>query len=91
MFSALSVRVIERKKQVRDSEVVSMKQTRSSMSLLRAEMEKNLSAVAKLKPANAKAPGTKAMAFHSQWTICLETFSRLCVIDFIAFSHVKTP
>lgn len=46
-----------------------MKQTQSSASLLRAEMEKNLLAVAKLKPANAKAPGTKAMAFHSQWTI----------------------
>lgn len=68
-----------------------MKQTQSSASLLRAEMEKNLLAVAKLKPANAKAPGTKAMAFHSQWTICLDTFSRLCVIDYIAFSRVNTP
>ncbi|KAL0170708.1 hypothetical protein M9458_035304, partial [Cirrhinus mrigala] len=54
-------------------EMVSMKQTRSSASLLRAETEKNLPAASKLKPANAKAPGTKAMGFHSQWTICLET------------------
>lgn len=91
MFSALSVRVIERKRQVRDSEVVSMKQTRSSVSLLRDKMEKNLPGFAKLKPANAKAPGTKATAFHSQWTICLETFSRLCVIDYIAFSCINTP
>lgn len=68
-----------------------MKRSQSSLSLLRAEMEKNLSAVGKLKPANAKVLGTKAMAFLSQWTICLETFSRLCVIDYIAFSPANTP
>lgn len=51
---------------MRDSELVSMKLSQSSVSLLRAEMKKNLLVVGKLKPANAKALGTKAMAFHSQ-------------------------
>lgn len=76
---------------MRDSELVLMKQSQSSLSLLIAEMEKNLSAMGELKPANAKALGTKAIAFLSQWTICLETFSRLCVIDYIAFSCANTP
>lgn len=48
------------KSQVRDGELVTLMQTPSPASSLRAEMEKNSPAVGELKPANAKAPSTKA-------------------------------
>lgn len=79
---------MERKSQVRDGELVW--KVKPSAGLLGAEMEKNSPAAGELKPANAKAPGTKATAFRSQWTICLETFSRPRVIDYMAFLW-RTP